>query len=267
MTYRDDRPDLYRTGLSFWSNDDIGPQDIPVIDGKVYPGVYRRLRRRNNSDPFLVSGTGGISTFSQKDPSWRDNKIWVLCSSSPLDPVLKAVNDYGIHWSIQPSKVLTVQEYKAALCTLEADDDPFNFKSHSLESLQDPMELENFDISYNYRQHGTSIRILLEGLCAVAQERIPVDNWDDNDYSHLAILVNSFLAGLIRLNDMVYHPDSLLVKKQAVVGLAIMAYAKVMNKKTFINESEENFWDNDAVVLKITLNMTSFPLLDDSVEF
>ena len=261
-SYLDDRPDLYRTGLSFWSNDDIGPQDIPVVDDKVYPGVYRqRLRRRNNSDPCLVPGTGGISTFSQKDPSWRDNKFWVLCSSSPLDPLLKAVNDYGIHWSIQPSKVLTVQEYTAALLTLEADDVPFS-------SLQDPMGLGNFDISYNYTDHlGSSTFILLDSLRTVAQERILVPDWDDNDYSHLAILVNSILASLIRRWDLVYYSDSLLVKKKAVVGLAIQAYAKVMNKKTFIDEDEENFWDNDVTVLWNLLNLKSFPLLDDSVAF
>ena len=57
------------------------------------------------------------------------------------------------------------------------------------------------------------------------------------------------------------------MKKQAVVGLAIPAYAEVMNKKTFIDEDEENFWDNDVMVLWNLLILKSFPLLDDSVAF
>ena len=68
--------------------------------------------------------------------------------------------------------------------------------------------------------------------CAQLPREIRVANWDDNDYTHLAILANALNAGLIRLEDLIYQPDSLLLNKQAVVGAAILAYIKAMDEKT-----------------------------------
>lgn len=222
--------------------------------------VCRQLRRRNNSDLCVGSGTGGISAFSQKDPAWQDNKTWVLCSTSSLDSALKAINDYGTHWSIQPSKVLTVQEYKAALNTLEADVIPFH-------SLQNPSTgLGKFDLSNKYGQHCKSVVFVSAILRTVAQERIPVANWDDNDYTHLVILANSLNAGLIRFSDLVYQSDSLLLKKQAVVGAAMLAFIKVMNEKTKDDEDSDEAvdWANDYAMLWGALKLDRFPSLDET---
>jgi hypothetical protein len=211
-----------------------------------------------NSELCLVPGTGGISAFSQKDPAWQDNKTWVLCSTSSLDPDLKAINDYGIHWSIQPSKVLTIQQYKAALSTVEADVVPF----HSL--LQNPVTgLGNYDTSNNYGQHSKAVIIVSDTLRTVSQERIRVANWDDNDYTHLAILANCLNAGLIRLSSLVYHQSdsSLLLKKQAVAGAATMAYINVMEEKIMENEDDEAEWANDYSLLWSALSLDTFPSL------
>jgi hypothetical protein len=179
-----------------------------------------------------------------------------------LDPALKAINDYGTHWSLQPSKVLTVQEYKAALTgsTVEAHVVPFH-------PLQDPGTiLGNFDPS-NLNKHGwynsKSVTVVSDVLRRVVQERIRVPNWDDNDYTHLAILANSLNAGSIRLSDLVYQSDSLLLKKQAVVGAAILAYSKAMDEKIMDDEDEESDWANDHMLLWSVLDLDSFPPLDE----
>lgn len=241
MAHQDDRPDLYRAGaLAFWSNDDIGPQDIPVADGKVQPG------------------TGGISSFSQKDLAWQDNKTWVLHSTSSLDPALKAVNDYGTHWSIQPSKVMTVQEYKAALSTVEAEVVPF----HPLQDRGTGREI--FETSNKYGQHPKSAFFVSAALRTVVQEKIPVANWDDNNYTYLTILANSILARSIKLSDLAYQTGSLLLKKQAVVGTAVLAYIKAMDEKTTGDDDEEVNWENDRTMLTSALKLDTFPALDEA---
>ena len=222
--------------------------------------VCRQLRRRNNSELVcLVPGTGGISALSQKDPAWQDNKTWVLCSTSSLDPALKAINDYGTHWSIQPSKVLTVQEYKAALSTIEAHVVPFH-------PLQDPGTILGNFYPYNLNKYGwynsKPVIIVCDVLRRVVQEIIRVPNWDDNDYTHLAILANSLNAASIRLSHLVYKSDSLLLKKQAVVGAAILAYSKAMDEK-IMDEDEESDWANDYILLRSVVDPDSFPPLDE----
>jgi len=99
-------------------------------------------------------------------------------------------------------------------------------------------------------------------LCRVVQERIRVPNWDDNDYTHLAILANSLSEGSIRLSDLVYQSDSLLLKKQAAVGAAILAYSKAMDEK-IMDEDEEADWANDHMLLWSVLDLDSFPPLDE----
>jgi hypothetical protein len=107
---------------------------------------------------------------------------------------------------------------------------------------------------------------VFKALHTVTQERIRVANWDDNDYTHLAILANALNARFksIRLEDLIYQSDSLLLKKQAVVGAAILAYIKAMDEKTMDDEDEEVYWANDSWMLWSVLNLDSLPPLDEA---
>ena len=150
---------------------------------------------------------------------------------------------------------MTVQEYKAALSIVEAEVVP----SHP---PQDPeTALGDFELSNKYGRLPKSALFVSAALRTVVQEKIPIANWDNNDYTHLAILAKSLHAGSIQLSDLVHQPDSLLLKKQVLVGAAILAYIKHMDEKIADDEDEEVDWANDCTLLHSALDLDSFPSL------
>ncbi|WP_449757751.1 Tse2 family ADP-ribosyltransferase toxin [Dendronalium phyllosphericum] len=46
------------------------------------------------------------------------NNWWKLEQGTEIPSSLKIVNDYGNHWSWEPSYTMRMEEYKAALCLI-----------------------------------------------------------------------------------------------------------------------------------------------------
>lgn len=90
---------LYRKGNANSPRmDNVRPQDVETYD--------------YNGQVWVVTNSGGISTFAT--PGAGKN-WWKLDQGTDTPTELTLVNDYDNHWSWEPSYIMRMDEYKAAL--------------------------------------------------------------------------------------------------------------------------------------------------------
>jgi hypothetical protein len=149
---------------------------------------------------------------------------------SGLGPDLTARNDHGSHWLLEPSKEMSFSKDKASLAALSAThvDDQ---KPQNSQSIQLPPHSNN--------QSG-HIRFLYEALRDVVQEKVHIDEWDDNDYTYISILaLHLHLNTEKELDNFIYTPGEPFTKQQVLVAEATSAYIK---KK----DSEYGYGEDDG---------------------
>ncbi|KAI8980596.1 hypothetical protein BD414DRAFT_538235 [Trametes punicea] len=158
--------------------------DVLVEDGRVGPD------------------SGGITLLSHKPDSWADSETWVFEESTSLVPELKAVQGCGTHWLISPSQEMTYHEYKDHLAALNSvvvrmpGTSSGNF--HAAEEAP-ILETESSQLQ-------RAVRFVSSALLAVAQTRIPIAYWDENDYEYVACLAHSLESGALDLSTLVWNP-------------------------------------------------------------
>ncbi len=83
--------------------DNVRPQDAETYE--------------DDDQVWVVANSGGISTFATQGvgKNW-----WKLDQGTDIPPELTLVNDYGNHWSWEPSYSMRTDQYKAALQSIGA---------------------------------------------------------------------------------------------------------------------------------------------------
>jgi len=239
----DIKQDLYpgRSTTSFGSHN-ASLQDIPVGDENIEPGM---------------------PTFSHNGQIQHHDKNCLLRSTSSLSTTLEVGDDTGTPLSMSPSKAITVQEYKAALNEPNVMVAPF----HQVESaIRGPEEIE---LPILCNSTSKVVRFVFEALRTIVQEKIPVADWDDNDYTNLAILAKSLHTKDIKLSDLIYQPDSPLVKEQILIAAAILAYIKMIDLKCKSDEELFEDWGNDRPLFFKGLRLEKlkqYPLFAEATE-
>jgi len=91
--------DLYRMGNATSARmDNVRSKDIEIYEV--------------DDEWWVAAGSGGISTFAVQGvgKNW-----WKLDRNTGIPNELQLVNDYGNHWSWEPSYTMPITTYKAAL--------------------------------------------------------------------------------------------------------------------------------------------------------
>ncbi|KAI0784764.1 hypothetical protein C8Q75DRAFT_368873 [Abortiporus biennis] len=196
---------LYRAGNTTSPRfDNLRPQDIPVVNGQVRPN------------------TGGISTFSVRDSAWGANRTWVLQRGTLLGPDLQARNDRATHWSLEPSRAMPRDTYVAALTVLNGGAVRFDRIPQARDASAPGTFALELPIEFNHESE--QVRNVYQGLASVARNKVPVEDWDENDYTHIAIIAQSLHSGETEFSELVYKSDELLIGEQALVAGAILAH-------------------------------------------
>ncbi|EJC99841.1 uncharacterized protein FOMMEDRAFT_31092 [Fomitiporia mediterranea MF3/22] len=231
-------PDLYRSGNTTSPRFDNVREgtDIPVVNGLVSPN------------------TGGISTFSQKQASWTDNRTWILRRTVSLGTQLVARNDRGQHWSIEPKQEMTLTAYKSQLQQLNTK--AVRYDQQATSDVQ--TEATELALPRQSSHSDKATRFIFNALASVVHNHIPVPkvpDWDENDYSYLAVLAQSLEDGSLPLSDLVWDPEDVLKKEKVFTAAAVSAYmTKEENaRKGKGNENDEADLDNDHALLRTVL--------------
>ncbi|TBU27992.1 hypothetical protein BD311DRAFT_778598 [Dichomitus squalens] len=239
-----DHPNLYRAGNTTSARfDNLRPQDIDVDkDGFVNPG-----------------GDGGISTFSNKRAEWPDRTTWVLKSSTPLVPGLIASKDLRVdgHWLIQPSQRMKRDAYVDHLKDL-------NSKAVRYDRLppKEVVEAES-EVSVLAAQSANAdraTRFVYNALAAVVHKRVPVDEWDENDYEYIALLARALEDGTLELSALLWGPEGEAAewkRAKAFTASAVAAYMaqEAVRVKASGNEDDESDMANDHAYLHALLKL------------
>jgi len=164
---------------------------------------------------------------------------------------LTARNDYSSHWLLEPSKEMSFGEYKTSLMALNTTyvDD------------QKPENSLDIQLPAQSNHHSKAIRFLYEALHVVANEKVHINDWDDNDYTYLSILaLDLHLNTEKELSNFIYTLGEPFTKQQVLIAEATSAYIK--KKGTEYGYGEDNNdddddkseWPNDRSYLQATLN-------------
>ncbi|KAI0784787.1 hypothetical protein C8Q75DRAFT_369692 [Abortiporus biennis] len=233
---------LYRVGTESSPNfDKLRLYDIPVVNGVVKP-----------------SGIGGISLFSEKDSSWDNSRTWILDQSSGGGlPAELSINNVKSQWFIEPAHEMPHAVFKKALESLNKSAVRYNTISHhEVDNKASFSTLNLPDLSTNPSKH---VRFVYMALLAVARERIPVADWDDNDYADIAHIAKCLDSGPEEkeLSALEYHPGQVLTKHLALVALAVAAYIKQQDAdcQRANDEDMEADWLNDRALLRNALSL------------
>ncbi|KAL4245554.1 hypothetical protein ABKN59_010342 [Abortiporus biennis] len=204
---------IYRAGnTSSGKFDNLRDKDIPVVDGKVHPN------------------TGGISTFSQRDPAWGANKTWVLEHGTNLGSELIARND------------------RDALTTLERSNKAVRFDRVPHQpgafALELPAQCDHAS------EH---VRVVYEGLAAVARNKIRIEDWDENDYTHIGIIAHCLHHGVKELAYFTYKPGEHLHKHHALVAEAVLAHIghRDVECRKEAHEEKKAKWVKHRAILRL----------------
>lgn len=91
--------DLFRIGNSTSPRmDHVRPQDVSAYE--------------ENDQSWVLPNSGGISTFSSQG---RGRNWWKLDQGTQIPSDLTLVNDHGNHWAWEPSSIMPIEQYEAAL--------------------------------------------------------------------------------------------------------------------------------------------------------
>ncbi|KAI9067217.1 hypothetical protein FKP32DRAFT_1588857 [Trametes sanguinea] len=150
----------------------------------------------------VVPDSGGVSVFSHKPTTWADADAWVLPASTPLTSGLKCLNTHGTHWIIAPSEEMTLDEFKAHLFALNLlGSRCSDIASDDLQPADHPPVLQA--ASNHYLRE---VRFLYPGLVFIAQSRVPIPSWNENDYEYVATLAQSLQDNSVDMFSLIWEP-------------------------------------------------------------
>ncbi|KAI5831197.1 hypothetical protein K523DRAFT_301085 [Schizophyllum commune Tattone D] len=227
-------PDLYRAGNTTSPRfDNVRPNDISISGGNVGPG------------------SGGISTFSRKDPTWANNKTWVLQRTTPLIGGLKAINDVGMHWLIAPASKMPFQTYVGHLREL-------NSRAVRYDRLRsEDTDSEAIELAVQSAHTDRATRFVYNALASVVHKSTAIPDWDENDYTYVAVLARALEEGSIQLSELVWDEEGGWSKAKAFVAHAVSAHMaeEEANVKRTGDDDAEADAANDHSYLKAVLKL------------
>ncbi|KAI9067218.1 hypothetical protein FKP32DRAFT_1588858 [Trametes sanguinea] len=152
--------------------------------------------------------SGGISTFSHKPAKWADNELWVLARNNSLGADLQAINDYGTHWLIAPTREMTLEEYKGRLADLSSKAVPYSDLRDNASGFEaEELVIGDAPVFKDVSTHPVKmVRCVYEALAAVAQQHTKVQGWDENDCEYVGVLAQSLDDGKLQLSALVWDP-------------------------------------------------------------
>jgi hypothetical protein len=211
---RTSRPDLFRLGNASspkFDNVRLG-KDVKVVDGKVGPSEHSYY-----SAPYLIlsasTASGGISTFTKAQGKKNE---WVLKGTTTLVAGLQAINDHGNHFLIAPAEEMTVETYTSHLKALNSlaqlvpppapkpkttttkpksptsPKSPTKGKKKGLLGLREQVE----DTLIARSAHpDRATRAVYDALATVVNARVPIADWEENDYMYVERLARAVEDG------------------------------------------------------------------------
>ncbi|KZV86059.1 hypothetical protein EXIGLDRAFT_653515 [Exidia glandulosa HHB12029] len=224
-------PHLYRVGSATSPGfDAVRNMDIPVVGGVVIPE------------------NGGVSTFATTVPSWDASRTWRMASSA-LGSGLRAVNDHGSHWLIQPEEPMSLQAFVGKLQELNSQAVKDTGPSESFEDLQPDFALES-DLDKGGR-------FIYHALAIVFHQRLAVKDWNDNDYAYIAVLARELKRGDLALSSLIWDADSgqHWTKEMAMAAQAVQVYIEYEFARAAGNEDDEMDACNDNSMLRSILGL------------
>lgn len=177
---------------------------------------------------MIYLGTGGISTFSSRQAGLTPDNTWILRRYSALSPELNARNDYGGHWSIEPSHTMPLEKYLKALRELNfsAEKAPPR-KIVDTDTDSQPKSPLDLDLPRHSTHSSESVRAVCNALATVYYDRVPIRNWDENDYAYLGILAVELNSGRLALDQVTWdESEKYTTKEQRCVARAVVGYMK-----------------------------------------
>ncbi|EJC99820.1 uncharacterized protein FOMMEDRAFT_93112 [Fomitiporia mediterranea MF3/22] len=163
---------------------------------------------------------------------------------------LVARNDHGGHYSIEPVSEMTLTAYTTQLQHLNSRAEKY------LSSTQG--RTGGLALPKQSRNKDKATRFIFNALASVVHENIPVpkiSDWDDSDYTYLAVLAQSLEDGSLPLSDLVWDPEDVLKKEKVFTAAAVAAY---MEKEETArlgmgDEDDESDLANDHALLRTVL--------------
>ncbi|PCH44759.1 hypothetical protein WOLCODRAFT_133363 [Wolfiporia cocos MD-104 SS10] len=225
------RPNLYRSRA----------KNSPKLDN-VRVGKDIKVDKEGDVEP----GSGGISTFAQSSHTWK--YPWLLPENAELGDGLGAKNDHGGHWLIIPAAEISLDGYKHLLSEL-------NGRCEKVNRAREVFgELREVDVLPEPANSDKSVRMVYSALQAVHNGNIPIKDWDENDYTYIAILAKALDSGKLSLKDAVTSgPKS--TKEQRFIAEAATEFMSAERKISSADEDEMADMDNDHALLKAVLKL------------
>ncbi|OSD01157.1 hypothetical protein PYCCODRAFT_1478676 [Trametes coccinea BRFM310] len=154
-------------------------------------------------DSIVGPDSGGVSVFSHKPPTWADVDTWVLPTSAPLIPGLRVLNTHGSHWIIAPSEEMSLDQFKSHLSVLNLQSSRCSdiIASGRLQPADHPPALQTESCHYL-----REVRFLYPGLVFIAQSRVPIPSWNNNDYEYVATLAQSLENNSVDVISLIWDP-------------------------------------------------------------
>ncbi|PCH44758.1 hypothetical protein WOLCODRAFT_124051 [Wolfiporia cocos MD-104 SS10] len=181
-----------------------------------------------------------------KEGNW--SHPWLLPKNAELGNGLGAKNDHGGHWLIIPTTEISLDGYKHLLSEL-------NGRCEKVKRAREAVgELHEADVLPDPVNSDKSVRILYSALQAVHNGNIPIKDWDENDYTYIAILAKALDSGKLSLKDAVTSgPKS--TKEQRFIAEAATEFMSAERKRSGVGEDEMADMDNDHGHLKAVLKL------------
>ena len=157
---------------------------------------------------------------------------------------------------------LPLHSHRPAVLETPPKEMPFeNYKITALNATRVDEKQEkslNIELPAQSDHPSKVIRFLYEALSTVAREKVPINGWDDNDYTYLSILVLDLHLNKEVLSNLIYKPGEPFIKPQVLVAEATLAYIQKMD--SIYGSGEDDYddevihWLNDRSLLRVVLN-------------
>jgi len=130
---------------------------------------------------------------------------------------------------------MSIQEYKASITALSGN-------ATRVEKSEIPLTIE---LPAHSDNPSKAIRFVDDALRTVAQEKVAINDWDDNDYTYLSILALAIQSNKEPLSNFIYKPGEPFTKQQVLVAKATLAYIQKKDSE-YGYESGDDFNDDDG---------------------
>ena len=144
---------------------------------------------------------------------------------------------------------MSIEEYEASLTAL-------NGNAPRVEKPEKPL---NIELPAHSDNPSKAIRFVYDALRTVVQEKVAINDWDDNDYTYLSILALAIQSDKEPLSNVIYKPGEPFTKQQVLVAKATLAYIHKKDSEYGYDDDDDEsdekiYWMNDRVLLLNVLN-------------